>query len=92
MAAITSMDAKNYKSLIGDHREGNKNHLLLSTVQQIEFQKYEPFSTAVLKMINEKKLSSPSRYFVDDQKVTHKVVREDEKSFHALIVLQALTR
>ena len=43
-------------------------------------------------MINCKKKSFPKRYFVNDAKLLHKIVLEDNTSFHVPVVPQALTK
>ena len=64
----------------------------LSTEKLTEMQNGDIFRTTLLKMINERTLSSPVRYFVDNEKLLHKVMREVDKTFHALVVPQTLTK
>ena len=47
---------------------------------------------SLIKLRNERKLSSIGRYVINDDKLLHKVVKEDNKSFHLLVVTQALIK
>ena len=57
-----SVDVKNHNMVLVNHNEGNETYLSLSTEELIELLKDYTFCTSVLKMINEKKVSSPPRY------------------------------
>ena len=46
----------------------------------------DTFCKTILKLLNKKKLSSPEISFVSDKKLLHKVVGEDDNSFHLLMV------
>ena len=83
VAVITSVDAKTIIVWWLIHKKGNEINLLLSPEQLIELKKNDAFYETILKLINEKKLSSPSGYFVDDEKLLNKVVREDNPLGHS---------
>ena len=48
-------------------------------------QKDETFCTIMLKLIDEKKVS-PERYFINDEQFLHRIVKENDKISHALVV------
>ena len=52
----------------------------------------DTFSKDIVKLINEKKLSSPHRYIVHDEKLLDRIVREDNISFHVLIMPHAVIK
>ena len=68
------------------HDKDIEIHLSLCPQRLINMQNDETFCKAIINLINENKLSSSKRYFVNDRKLLHKAVREDDKSFHALVV------
>ena len=51
----------------------------------IDAKNNDTFCTTMLKLINGKEVSS-EKYFISNNGLWHKVVREDDKLFHALIV------
>ena len=44
----------------------------------------------MMKLIDEKKLSSSAKCIVNDKKLLHKALREDDKSFQVLVVPQVI--
>ena len=46
--------------------------------------KNDTFSSTILKLINDKKISS-GKHFISDNVLLHKVVKEDDKLLHALV-------
>ena len=53
--------------------------------EQIVAQSSDTFCSSILKLIDDKKVSS-GKYFISDSGLLPKVVREDDKLFHALVV------
>ena len=56
----------------------------------IDRQNYDTFSATILKLLDKK--VSLDRYFINDEKLLHKVVREDDKIFYILVVPQTLSK
>ena len=75
-----------------DHNKDAKVHLSLDTAKLIEMQNDDTFFKILVKLMNEKNLSQPQRYFVSNKELLHKVMKEDNKSFHALLVPWALIK
>ena len=51
----------------------------------IDAQSRDTFCSTILKLINDKEVFS-DKYFVSDNGLLHKVLRENDKLFHALVV------
>ena len=66
--------------------------LSLSIAKLIVMPNDETSCRGIVKLINEKKFASPKGYFVYDEKLLNKEMREDNKTFHALVVSQALIK
>ena len=69
---------------------GAKMLMSLSTKRLIDGQNNDTFSTSILKLTNDKKVSMV-KYFTNDG-LLHKVVRKDDKAFHTLVVSQTFSR
>ena len=68
-----------------------KIHLSLSTKELVDGQCNDIFCTTILKLINEKK-ASQVRYFINDEWILKKFVREDVKIFYTLVIPWTLTK
>ena len=68
-----------------DNNEDKEIQLSLSTKELIDGQNNDTFSNSMLKIINDKKKPS-DKYFIKDNRLLNKVVKEDDKLFHALVV------
>ena len=74
--------------------ENNKDRdiqISLSTRELIDEQINDTFCSIMLKLINDKSVPS-DKYCISDNILLHKVVRGDDKLFHALVVLLALRK
>ena len=89
---VTNIETNDHSNGMVDNDEDNKIHLLFCPERVINMQNDDSFCNTITRLINEKKLSSSERYCVNDGKLLDKVVREDDKSFHALVVPQALIK
>ena len=89
-ATLAGVDVKNHKDLTIN--KDTEIDLSLSTAELIDMERYYIFCSTIVKLINEWEMSSPHQYFINDKKLLHKAVREDDKSLNALIVPQALTK
>ena len=68
-----------------DNDEDKEVELSLSIKELIDVQNNDTLCSTKLKLINDKKVPS-DKYFIVDNGLLHKVVREDDKLFHALVV------
>ena len=56
---VTGFDTKDHNNVTVDHDEHAKVHLLHSREKLIKMQKWDTFSTDIVKLLNKKKFSSP---------------------------------
>ena len=83
----SSTDATNGTATKKKNNEDKEIQLSLSTEQLIDGQNNDTFCT----ILNIMKMS-PDKYFMSNNKLFHKVVREDDKLFHALVVPLAVSK
>ena len=89
-AIITNIYATNDNNVQDESTENMEIHLPLSTKKLIDMQNNGTFCATMLQLRNEK--MSAERYFSDDKTVLHRIVREDDKLFYTLVVLQTLIK
>ena len=53
---------------------------MLSSEKLINKENNDTFCKVIMKLVDGKKLSSSEKYFVNEKKLLHKVVRKDDKS------------
>ena len=63
--------------------EDKEFHLSLSTKELTDGQNSDTFCSTTLQLVNYK---VPLDYFISDKRLLHKVLSEDDKVFHALVV------
>ena len=69
-----------------EETDGDKEiHLSLCMKELINAQSDDTFCSTILKLINETMVSS-DKYFISESRLLYKVMREDEKWFHALVI------
>ena len=79
-AAITSINITNDSNVQNENVDSIVIHLSLSTKKLIDVQNDDTFFATVLKLINEKK-APPESYFIDIEKLLHKIVWKMIKYF-----------
>ena len=87
---VSSVNATEVTEVKEERDEDKEVHLSLSTKELIDAQSNDTFCSTILKLINDKKMSS-DKNFIQESALLHKDVREDEKLFHALVVSLLLT-
>ena len=73
---VANVDVKSHKDFTID--EGTEILLLLSTAKLIDIQRDDIFCSTVVKLINEWKMSSAEQYFINNDKLLHKFVKEGD--------------
>ena len=86
---VAKVGTEDHSNVMVNHDDDIEVHLSISPEKLINMQNDDTSCKTVMKFINENKLSSSERYIVNDKNLLHKLVREYNKSFHALVVLQA---
>ena len=80
--AVARIETSKHDNVMVDQSKNNEIHLSFNSEKLIDMQSN--------KKIHKKKLSTCERNFVNDDKLLHKVVRENDKFFNVLVVPLAL--